>query len=265
VKTALQSVSVSDPSVETPVNAQKQRTAFPPNFVHSLDATHMILSAIACQHHGLNFDAVHDSYWTHACDVDTMNALLRQQFITLHTQPLMENLRNEFIERYHGYKMPASVLEKETTEATEKDDLIKPESSSSSTDTSSSSSSSLDSDNTLLLDRHSSAAAIDLNKIATVEAPITDPDTIAAMQAQDVPSEIMEDPMAPADEHLDEYEEAEEMEDEQKLEQNALPEAEEMVKRPAKNNSWVDLEFPPLPPRGKFDVKSVGGSDYFCH
>ncbi|RKP05384.1 T3/T7-like RNA polymerase, partial [Thamnocephalis sphaerospora] len=61
VRTALQAVYVADPTVETPVNAQKQRTAFPPNFVHSLDATHMIMSAIACQKRNLNFAAVHDS------------------------------------------------------------------------------------------------------------------------------------------------------------------------------------------------------------
>ncbi|RKP26622.1 hypothetical protein SYNPS1DRAFT_2358, partial [Syncephalis pseudoplumigaleata] len=108
VRTVLQSITVCDPNLEMPVNAQKQRTAFPPNFVHSLDATHMLMSAIACQRHGLTFAAVHDSYWTHACDIDTMSAVLRDQFITLHSQPLMENLRNEFIERYAGYKMPAS-------------------------------------------------------------------------------------------------------------------------------------------------------------
>ncbi|KAI9593990.1 hypothetical protein BDF19DRAFT_424028 [Syncephalis fuscata] len=112
IRTVLQSITVSDPTLETPVNAQKQRTAFPPNFVHSLDATHMLLSAIACQQHKLTFAAVHDSYWTHATDIDKMNVLLREQFIALHSQPLMENLRNEFIERYASYKMPATVLNK---------------------------------------------------------------------------------------------------------------------------------------------------------
>jgi hypothetical protein len=31
------------------VNAQKQATAFPPNFIHSLDATHMLLTALECR------------------------------------------------------------------------------------------------------------------------------------------------------------------------------------------------------------------------
>ena len=37
------------------VDVRKQRTAFPPNFVHSLDGTHMMMTAVACREAGLNF------------------------------------------------------------------------------------------------------------------------------------------------------------------------------------------------------------------
>ncbi|XP_062158881.1 DNA-directed RNA polymerase 3B, chloroplastic isoform X2 [Alnus glutinosa] len=37
------------------VDVRKQRTAFPPNFVHSLDGTHMMMTAIACRDAGLRF------------------------------------------------------------------------------------------------------------------------------------------------------------------------------------------------------------------
>ena len=33
-------------------NPAKQRTAFPPNYVHSLDSTHMMLTANACRKNG---------------------------------------------------------------------------------------------------------------------------------------------------------------------------------------------------------------------
>jgi DNA-directed RNA polymerase len=99
-----------DLTIETPINAQMQRTTFPANFIHSLDATHIITSAITCKEHGLNFAVAHDSYWTHACDIDIMNKVLHEQFIKLHKQPLMENLRNEFIERYRDHMIPASIL-----------------------------------------------------------------------------------------------------------------------------------------------------------
>jgi DNA-directed RNA polymerase len=117
VRTELQEIYFKDWTIETPIYSQTQCMAFPANFIYSLDATHMIMSAIACKEHGLDFAVAHDSYWTHACDVDIMNKVLREQFIKLHQQPLMENLRNEFIERYN--MIPYSILKKVNLEETE--------------------------------------------------------------------------------------------------------------------------------------------------
>ena len=44
---------IADPNVTTEVDAKKQATAFPPNFVHSLDATHMMLTALECRANNL--------------------------------------------------------------------------------------------------------------------------------------------------------------------------------------------------------------------
>jgi DNA-directed RNA polymerase len=115
----LQKIHYIDMTIETPVNTRRQHTAFPANFIHSLDATHMIMSAIACKEHGLNFAVAHDSFWTHACDIDAMNKVLRGQFIKLHEQPLMDNLRNEFIERYKDHMIPTSILKRVSLEETE--------------------------------------------------------------------------------------------------------------------------------------------------
>jgi len=46
--TALQSVFISDPNKPAEVSPMKQSSAFPPNYIHSLDATHMILTALKC-------------------------------------------------------------------------------------------------------------------------------------------------------------------------------------------------------------------------
>lgn len=87
--------------VTTPPDTRKQASAMPPNYVHSLDSTHMMLTALHCQRFGIivlciilqsvtcldagviqylilyrtgiTFEAVHDSFWTHACFVDIMN------------------------------------------------------------------------------------------------------------------------------------------------------------------------------------------------
>ncbi|KAK1381019.1 DNA-directed RNA polymerase [Heracleum sosnowskyi] len=94
IKTSLQVLTLQRETDK--VLARRQRTAFPPNFVHSLDGTHMMMTAIACKEAGLNFAGVHDSYWTHACDVDKMNIILREKFVELYEAPILENLRDSF-------------------------------------------------------------------------------------------------------------------------------------------------------------------------
>ncbi|XP_013604173.1 PREDICTED: DNA-directed RNA polymerase 3, chloroplastic [Brassica oleracea var. oleracea] len=89
------------------VDVRKQRTAFPPNFVHSLDGTHMMMTAVACREAGLNFAGVHDSYWTHACDVDTMNRILREKFVELYSTPILEDLLQSFQESYPDLVFPS--------------------------------------------------------------------------------------------------------------------------------------------------------------
>ncbi|KXN70512.1 DNA/RNA polymerase [Conidiobolus coronatus NRRL 28638] len=172
-KTNLQHVQIFKSDVITPVNSRKQRTAFPPNFIHSLDATHMMLTALQMQKQGCDFASVHDSYWTHAADMEKMNTCLREQFVQLHSNDIMGKLRDEFIVRYKGYKVrPKSIKNKPT------DGLLKD-----------------------MLDEHKTKDA---------------------------------------------------------------KEEEDAKSSPFKGN-WVDLEFPPLPARGDFNVDSVLNSPYFFH
>ena len=102
IETKLQRITVSNPSLADPVDKRKQLQAFPPNFIHSLDATHMLLSALECEKQGLTFAAVHDSFWTHAGDVDTMNGILRDMFIKMHSEDIIGRLGAEFALRYRG-------------------------------------------------------------------------------------------------------------------------------------------------------------------
>ncbi|KAK7281553.1 hypothetical protein RIF29_09650 [Crotalaria pallida] len=88
------------------ISIKKQRSAFPPNFVHSLDSSHMMMTALACSKAGLRFAGVHDSYWTHACDVDKMNQILRENFVELYNMPILENLLEGFQTSYPGLDFP---------------------------------------------------------------------------------------------------------------------------------------------------------------
>lgn len=109
VSTNLQNVYITDPNVVDEINARKQMTAFPPNFIHSLDATHMLMSAMNCAKAGLTFASVHDSFWTHPSDVDELNRILRDAFIELHSSNIMQNLKAEFELRYKGYRYLQSI------------------------------------------------------------------------------------------------------------------------------------------------------------
>ena len=40
----------------------------------------------------LVFAGVHDSFWTHACDVEQMNQILREKFVELYDMPILENV-----------------------------------------------------------------------------------------------------------------------------------------------------------------------------
>jgi hypothetical protein len=99
VRTPLQKLSViNDQDFDkAPISTVKQRMGFPPNFVHSLDASHMVLTALRCKELGITFAAVHDSFWTHACDVDVMNTAIREEFLEMHSEPILQRLRDAIV------------------------------------------------------------------------------------------------------------------------------------------------------------------------
>ncbi|KAK6931395.1 DNA-directed RNA polymerase, N-terminal [Dillenia turbinata] len=104
IKTSLQVLTLQRETDK--VMVKRQRTAFPPNFVHSLDGSHMMMTAVACKRAGLNFAGVHDSYWTHACDVDKMNNILREKFVELYEAPILENLLESFEKSFPSLHFP---------------------------------------------------------------------------------------------------------------------------------------------------------------
>jgi DNA-directed RNA polymerase len=231
VSTLLQTVFIEDPDASCPVNSHKQSTAFPPNFIHSLDATHMLMSAVACQDAGLAFASVHDSYWTHAADVDTMNKVIRDQFIELHKQPIMENLRSEFIERYRGYKVPVS---REVPNANSK----------------------------------KAVAKVEAGKLSSPEAAHKEVISMGFASEDVVRQELEEMKKKNSDENeLATIFGVDGGEDEDGDEENDEdPELSASARRGKKfAHSWEELSFLPLPEKGEFDIQQVKESDYFFH
>jgi len=106
VVTLLQTVVLINDNANLPVHKQRQASAFPPNYVHSLDSSHMLLTALEMDRRGLTFSAVHDSFWTHACDIDEMNGVLRECFVDLYTRPLLEELKKTWELQYPSLEFP---------------------------------------------------------------------------------------------------------------------------------------------------------------
>jgi DNA-directed RNA polymerase len=109
VKTNLQNIALQEPTAIDPVSKRKQLQGFPPNFIHSLDATHMMLSAIKCNEENIAFASIHDSFWTHACDINHLSIVLRDAFVAMHTEDVVGRLRQEFIARYKDCMYLAAV------------------------------------------------------------------------------------------------------------------------------------------------------------
>lgn len=55
-----------------------------PNFVHSLDASHMALVALAASREGMALAMIHDDFGTHAADAERFAALIRETFVAMY-------------------------------------------------------------------------------------------------------------------------------------------------------------------------------------
>jgi len=104
IRTLVQTLQLSESDDVLPIIKRKQSTAFPPNYIHSIDSSHLMLTAISCNKAGITFAGVHDSFWTHACDVDKMSTVLRDQFIHLHSMPLLESLVEHLEDKFPAVK-----------------------------------------------------------------------------------------------------------------------------------------------------------------
>lgn len=96
VATRMQSVTFYDEPEDRKVDSGKQRMGFPPNFVHSLDSSHMMMVAEECSRRGICFAGVHDSFWTHAADTPVLNELIREKWVEMYEKPILDDLHEDF-------------------------------------------------------------------------------------------------------------------------------------------------------------------------
>ena len=290
VRTTLQRISIQQPHVWQPVSKRKQLQAFAPNFIHSLDATHMLLSALKCKEQGMTFASIHDSFWTHACDVGRLSTSLRDAFVEMHSENIVGRLREEFQTRYKGCMYMASMMAdsavgKEITELRKARKTTGAE------------------ELALEAERMRLLASEDPEEKAKGKAMVT-PGSIFESEGDEsafsLPTEISSQRLgaipesagveatnsdADAWDVIDPTAESEEAAEDvtgigPDAEARGATETTDFVeepskRKPAKSQSprkyhrkiflWLPLTFPEVPPRGEFDIKRLHNSRYFFH
>jgi DNA-directed RNA polymerase len=78
------------------LDRKKQANGISPNYIHSLDAAHMMKTVNKCRDEGITaFSMVHDSYGTHAASIDKMHEILRDTFIEIYSEDQLAKFYSE--------------------------------------------------------------------------------------------------------------------------------------------------------------------------
>lgn len=79
------------------IDSRKMVNAISPNVVHSLDASHLLLTVLKSLDEDINqFALIHDSFATYAADTERFFFIIREAFVELYQNDVFENLEVEF-------------------------------------------------------------------------------------------------------------------------------------------------------------------------
>jgi DNA-directed RNA polymerase len=89
------------------IDVRKQVDGIVAHLVHSMDAAHMMLTINRLYAAGIrHFAMVHDSYGVHACDVDLLNRILREEFVRIYSEPVLQNFIEQQRKAHPGISLP---------------------------------------------------------------------------------------------------------------------------------------------------------------
>lgn len=78
-------------------DSNKVANGISPNFVHSLDASHLLKTLDECHARGIRFVSVHDSFGTHAADAGQLHTILRMEFVKMYNNcHVLEEMAEEY-------------------------------------------------------------------------------------------------------------------------------------------------------------------------
>jgi DNA-directed RNA polymerase len=96
VATADHTILIYMEDVTRKLDWRKQADGIVAHLIHSFDAAHMMLTINRLKALGIrHFAMVHDSFGVHAADVDTLNRVLREEWVRIYSEPVLQNFLNE--------------------------------------------------------------------------------------------------------------------------------------------------------------------------
>jgi DNA-directed RNA polymerase len=83
------------------LDRRRQSQGIAPNYVHSCDAAHMMLTVVRAKQAGIHsFAMIHDSFGTTAGDVEQLYHVVRESFVEMYEEiPVIENFRDEILQQ----------------------------------------------------------------------------------------------------------------------------------------------------------------------
>jgi DNA-directed RNA polymerase len=78
------------------INKMKSANAIAPNYVHSMDACHLMAVVNACAYRGIHsYALIHDSFGCHAADAKVFRETIQTEFYGLYQHDVLQNIYDE--------------------------------------------------------------------------------------------------------------------------------------------------------------------------
>jgi DNA-directed RNA polymerase len=83
-----------------PLDKRRQASGISPNFVHSLDASHMRMTTLTCADNDImSLAMIHDSFGTHAANTELLGVCLRNAFVEMYRADVLSDFRETIVKQ----------------------------------------------------------------------------------------------------------------------------------------------------------------------
>ena len=82
------------------IDKSEHKKGIAPNFVHSMDATHLYRVINRLKEENIFIRPIHDSFGTHSCDMDRLEGILKEEFVEIYKESILKNFVLDVVNRY---------------------------------------------------------------------------------------------------------------------------------------------------------------------